>query len=109
MNRALLALSFSALLLLPSIAADTTTAPENIFKHYEWCGLAKDTATLISRYEGFWSHYHPKNEEYQDAIDVRFVRLCAYRLAALYADSNNPKKCREMLVWLEAQDQALTK
>jgi len=109
MKRAVLTFSFATLILIPSIAADTAKPPENIIKHYEWCATPKDTATLVTRYEGFWARYHPKNEEYEDAIHGTFVRHCAYRLAALYADSNNPKKCREMLDWLEAHDQALPK
>lgn len=109
MNRAALTLCFFALLLLPSIGAETETPPDNIIKHYEWCATAKDAASRISRYEGFWTRYHPKDAEYEDAIHGTFVRHCAYRLAGLYADTNNAKKCREFLAWLEAHDQALPK
>ena len=109
MKPTVLILWLSTLFLIPSFGADTDKPPENIIKHFEWCATPKDTATLISRYEGFWSHYHPKDEQYEDAIHHTFVRLSAYRLAALYSDATNPKKCREMLSWLESHDQAIPK
>ena len=107
MKSTILILQLSTLLLMPSFGADTEKPPENIIKHFEWCATPKETAALITRYEGFWTRYHPKDEEYDDAIHGRFVRLTAYRLAALYSDANNPKKCREMLQWLETHDQTI--
>jgi hypothetical protein len=92
-----------------SFGAETEKPPENIIKHYEWCALPTDIAMRMRRYESFWSRHHPKDEQYDDMIHGTFVRHCAYRLAELYADSNNPKKCREFLAWLEAHDQALPK
>ena len=103
----ILAIGISTLFLIRCLAADTDKAPENIMKHYEWCAAARDTAAQITRYEGFWKRHHPESEEYEDAIGVRFVRLCAYRLAALYADAGNAKKCRAMIQWLEANDERL--
>jgi hypothetical protein len=100
---------FWTFFLIPSFGADTEMPPENIIKHFEWCATPKDTGALITRYESFWKRYLPKEAEYEDAIHHTFVRLTAYRLAALYADANNPKKCREMLQWLEAHDQAIPK
>ena len=109
MKTTTLILWLSAFLLVSGFGAETEKPPENIIKHYEWCATPKGTVALISRYEGFWSHYHPKDEQYEDAINHTFVRLTAYRLAGLYADTNNPRKCREMLQWLESHDQAIPK
>ena len=107
MKQTVFALGISALFLLACVGADADKAPENIMQHYEWCASATDAAALLARYEGFWKRHHPASEEYEDAISVRFVRLCAYRLAELYADSGNAKKCREKLKWLESQDNAI--
>lgn len=85
----------------------TEQAPENIIKHFEWCAEAKGAAARLSRYEGFWDRHHPKDEEYEDAIHGTFVRICAYRLAALYAETKNTKKCKEMLAWLEKHDRRI--
>jgi len=99
----------ASLFLVPSYGVDSEKPPENLIKHYEWCSTPKDAAEIISRYEAFWSQYHPKDEQYEDAIHHTFVRLTAYRLAALYADAGIPAKCREMLRWLEFHDQAIPK
>jgi hypothetical protein len=87
--------------------ADVTLPTDNIIKNYEWCGTAKGAAERLSRFEAFWIRYHPKDEEYGDAIDGTFVRLAAYRLALLYAKAGNQAKCAEFLTWLEAHDQAI--
>lgn len=94
---------------MPTFGKDVEKPPENIIKHFEWCSIPKGTSARITRYEGFWTRYHPKDEQYEDAIHGTFVRLTAYRLAALYADANSSTKCREMLQWLEAHDQAIPK
>jgi hypothetical protein len=91
--------------LSPAFAADSDKPPQNIIEHYKWCSIPKSRAEVLARFEGFWSRYAPSGErEYEDAIHVRFVHLCAYRLAELYADTGNAKKCREILQWLEKKD-----
>ena len=87
--------------------ADVTFPTDNIIKNYEWCGAAKTATERLQRFEAFWTRYHPKNEEYGDAIDHTFVRLAAYRLVMLYADAGNHAKCAEFLKWLETHDQAI--
>jgi hypothetical protein len=81
--------------------------PDNIIEHYKWCAVPADATERIRRYQGFWSRHHPADEEYEDAVHIRFVRLCAYDLAALYADTHDTKRAREMLEWLRLHDQAI--
>ncbi len=81
--------------------------PANIIEHFKWCASGRDTSEKILRYDGFWRRYHPQSEEYEDAIHVRFVRLCAYRLAILYAETHKLDESRAMLQWLEKHDQAV--
>lgn len=78
---------------------------DNIGKNFKWCGEATQPADRLARYEAFWTRYHPKDEEYGDAVDFRLVRRTGYQLATLYSDQKNTVKCREMLKWLEATDQ----
>lgn len=105
---AFLIMSFCSISLFPASAADKREQPpSNIIEHYKWSLLPKYRPNAIARLEGFWAQHHPKNEEYEDAIHVRFVRLCAYRLAELCAADGQVDKCREMLRWLQAHDQAI--
>ena len=87
--------------------ADVSFPTDNIIKNYEWCGAAKTAAERLPRFEAFWTRYHPKDEEYGDMIEGTFVRLAAYRLALLYAQTGNQSKCAEFLKWLEDHDQAI--
>jgi hypothetical protein len=87
--------------------ADSEKPPLGINSHFAWCAKVKSTSTQIARYEGFWAQHHPEDGEYNDGAQIRYVRLCAYRLAGLYAEANEPKKCREMLKWLEKTDDSV--
>jgi hypothetical protein len=89
------------------VVADVTFPTDNIIKNYEWCGAPKTAAERLPRFEAFWVRYHPMGEEYGDAIHHTFVRLAAYRLALLYAETGNHTKCAEFLKWLETFDQAI--
>jgi hypothetical protein len=109
MRVTLLFLWLATVFLVPMLGADTEKPPENILKHFEWCGAPKDASVRTARYEGFWTRYHPTQGDYEDAIQATSIRQTAYRLAALYAHAKNSKKCREMLEWLEAHDQAIPK
>jgi hypothetical protein len=101
----LVPVALSALLVNAVLGTGAEKPPQNIIEHYKWCSEAKSRAEVLLRFEGFWSRYAPAGEhEYEDAIHVRFVHLCAYRLAELYADTGNAKKCREILAWLEKED-----
>jgi hypothetical protein len=101
----LLLLGFCVFVVSPTFGADTEKPSQKIIEHYKWCSASKSQSETLARFEGFWSRYAPRGErEYEDAIHVRFVHLCAYRLAELYADTGNSKKCREMLTWLEKED-----
>jgi hypothetical protein len=83
-------------------------APPGINAHYAWCGAAKTTAGKLQRYEGFWRERHPASEdEYDDPAHAAYVRRTAYRLAELYALTGQPAKCREKILWLEKNDDAL--
>jgi hypothetical protein len=104
MRTTLVLLSLCALLVVPSFSAETKKPPQNIVEHYKWCGAATEPTEARVRYEGFWSRYRPTDAGYEDAVHVRFVHLCAYRLAELYAETGKTKKCREMLKWLESED-----
>jgi hypothetical protein len=90
-----------------SVAAACDTPPHNITDHLQWCATAADDAARLARYEGFWKRFDPNNHGYEDGVHITQVRLCAYRLAALYAQTGNTKRCREMLQWLEAGDERL--
>jgi hypothetical protein len=104
MKTSLILLSFCAFLVVPGFGAELEKPPQKIMEHYKWCGTATTPAEALGRYEGFWSRYRPSDVGYEDAIHVRFVHLCAYRLAELYADTGNAKKCRNILEWLEKED-----
>jgi hypothetical protein len=105
---AFLVLNFCTVNLFTASAADKPEQPpNNIIEHYKWSLLPKYRPLTITRLEGFWTQHHPKSEEYEDAIQIRFVRLCAYRLAELYAAENQVDKCQEMLRWLQANDRAI--
>ena len=107
MKTTFLLLSLCVLFSIPGFCKKSEKPPQNITEHYKWCGTAKTPAGIIARYEGFWSINHPGEVGYEDAIHARFVHLCAYRLAELYADTGNSKKCREMLKWLESEDSSI--
>jgi hypothetical protein len=109
MRTILFALVLSIILGLSGSAAepkktDIEKPPLGINVHFAWCAKTKSTAAQIARYEGFWAQHHPEDENYDDGAQIRYVRLCAYRLAKLYADAGNAKKCSEMLKWLEKTD-----
>ena len=98
-------LALCTFLINPAFSEDTEKPPQNIIEHYQWCRAPKSRAEALARFEGFWSRYAPSGQHgYEDAIHVRFVHLCAYRLAELYADTGNAKKCRNILEWLEKED-----
>src|SRR3954469_4024362 len=98
-------LVLGAFVINPAFSEDTEKPPRNIIEHYQWCSAPKSRAEALARFEGFWSQYAPNGQhEYEDAIHVRFVHLCAYRLAELYADAGDAKKCRNILEWLEKED-----
>lgn len=80
--------------------------PENIIEHFEWCGAWNAGEKEIARYEGFWKRYYHQRG-YEDAIHARHVRLCAYRLAELYAKDGQLEKCLAMLKFLEREDASL--
>src|SRR3954452_928591 len=104
-KRTALFLALSTLLVSPAFSEDTEKPPRNIIEHYQWCSAPKSRAKALTRFEGFWSLYAPNDQhEYEDAIHVRFVHLCAYRLAELYAETGDAKKCRKILEWLEKED-----
>lgn len=88
-----------------SAATELEKPPQNIFEHLQWCAKAPDAEARLARFEGFWSRYYTPGD-YEDAVHIRNVRLCAYRLAGLYAEIGNAKRCREMLQWLESDDEA---
>ena len=98
----------SILVLAVSVASGATPVadkpPVNIIEHYHWCLAPKSRPDSIQRLEGFWQKYHPENEEYGDAIDVRFVHLCGYCLVKLYFADGKTEKALTMLRWLEAND-----
>jgi hypothetical protein len=101
----LLLLAICPFFVSPTRSQDTEKPPPNIIEHYHWCSKPKSHAAALARFEGFWSLYAPTGEhEYEDAIHVRFVHLCAYRLAELYAETGDVKKCRYILEWLEKED-----
>ena len=97
-------LAFCTFVVSPTSGADSETPPQNIMEHYKWCGIPKAPAEALARYEGFWSRYRSGEPGFEDAIHARFVHLCAYRRAELYAGTGNTTKCREMLKWLETED-----
>jgi hypothetical protein len=101
-----------ALLSLAAFGAEPKKGPAEkppaaINLHFKWCGLPMAASDQLRRYEGFWAQRHPKDEEYEDGVQIRYVRQCAYRLAALYAGTGNTKKCQEMIKWLEKTDDSL--
>lgn len=77
-----------------------------IGQKFEWCAQASSPGEKIARYELFWGHYHPKDEEYDDDIQGRLVRRCTYHLADLYAEVGDIPKSRHFLKWLEEKDSA---
>src|SRR3954464_15754195 len=80
-------LVLGAFVINSAFSEDTEKPPRNIIEHYQWCSAPKSRAEALARFEGFWSLYAPNGQhEYEDAIHVRFVHLCAYRLAELYAE-----------------------
>jgi hypothetical protein len=83
--------------------------PENIIKHYEWCLLPKYRPDAIARMEAFYAKRHPKDEQYEDAIHIRFVRLSAFRLVELYAADRNMEKVKYYLKWIQDTDPATAK
>lgn len=98
----------SLALLFPAVsgaAPEPEAPPQNIFERLQWCAKAPDAAARLARFEGFWSRYYTPGD-YEDAVHIRNVRLCAYRLAGLYAETGNARRCREMLEWLESDDEA---
>jgi hypothetical protein len=101
--RKLLIVVVSSLLSSLYVSATDDEPPNDIFAHLEWCSKAKDAPTRLSRHRAFWRRHRP-DQGYEDAIHVKAVRLCAYRLAALFLETNNPAKCKEMLHWLETND-----
>lgn len=101
-----LTLVFGGSLLARSDAADPQAPPQNINEHLQWCVATSDAAARLERHEGFWSQY-AKTGEYEDGVHIRTVRRCAYRIADLYAQSGNHKRCSEMLAWLERNDELL--
>ena len=107
MTIARLACCIIALVLSAAAATEIEWPTDNIVKNYEWCGGAATAEERLLRFEAFWRHYHPDDEQYDDAVHHTFVRHTAYRLARLYAEAKAPEKCAEMLAWLEAHDQAL--
>jgi hypothetical protein len=79
-----------------------------MISHYHWCANAKTTANRLARYEGFWKEHYPTEEfGYEDAPHIYYIRRAAYRLAALYAQTGQVKKCQAMLKWLELHDETL--
>lgn len=101
MKRSCLILMFS----LFAVASFAEEAPQAINAHFEWCGEPKKMAEKLKRYEGFWKDRHPEEEDgYEDSPHVTYVRLCGYRLAALYAQTGQKEKCLKMLQWLEKND-----
>jgi len=89
-------------------AAEPASPPQAINAHFSWCGEPKKTAEKLKRYEGFWKDRHPEEEDgYDDHPHVTYVRKCAYRLVALYAETGQTAKCLKMLKWLETHDDAL--
>lgn len=73
--------------------------------YFEWCSEPRDAERRLGRYEHFWINYHSQTKEYAEFFHGHFIRICAYRLAALYADTANATKCKEMLEWLENGEQ----
>ena len=73
--------------------------------HFAWCGEGKTVRARIKRYEQFWALENPEElGGYTDSPHIRMVRLCAYRLAELYAQAGRAKDCIKMLKWLEKED-----
>ena len=99
---------FTCLIMLAGIALANAneTAPENIVEHYKWCLLPKYRPNAIVRFEEFYQQRHPKDEQYDDAIHIRFVRLSAFRLVELYAADGNMEKMKVYLKWLQYTDPA---
>lgn len=96
----------SLTLLHPSAftADDKPTPPINA--HFSWCGEPKTTAGKLQRYEQFWKERLPDSpDEYDDHPHVTYVRKCAYRLVALYAQMGHTAKCLKTLKWLETNDE----
>ncbi len=89
-----------------TIAGASEKAPENIVEHYKWCLLPKYRPNAIVRFEEFYQQRHPRDEQYEDAIHIRFVRLSAFRLAELYAADGNMEKIRFYLKSLQDTDPA---
>jgi hypothetical protein len=107
MRLLLIFLSFVAFA-LSSPAVEPEAPPAAINAHYSWCGQAKTAEAKLKRYEGFWSQRLPaKSDDYDDHPHVTYVRRCAYRLAALYAQVGQSKKSLAMLKWLESNDEML--
>ncbi len=100
---------FSLLLLLGTgFCAEADTAPPAINAHFSWCDEPKTIAAKLKRFEEFWKERHPENDDaYDDSPHVTYVRRCAYRLAALYAQTGQKEKCLNMLKWLQKTDDSL--
>jgi hypothetical protein len=74
------------------IAGEELSNTPSIGEKFEWCSRASSPLEKVARYELFWEHYHPKDEEYDDDIQGRLVRRCAYRLADLYVQMGDTSK-----------------
>lgn len=96
------------MLLAFALPAAAESPPENIIEHYEWCLLPKYRPASIARFEEYFQKHHPHDEEYEDAIHLRFVRLSAFRLVELYVDEGNRKKAKFYLSWLMKADPAIS-
>ncbi|HSJ04456.1 MAG: hypothetical protein ACAI34_22980 [Verrucomicrobium sp.] len=87
------------------------TPPANMHAHRKWASAAETLPERITRLEGFWAKYLPKEEGgandrdgYEDGSHIYAIAGCAWELARAYVNAGDKEKALKILEWIQKYD-----